>query len=237
MLEIQPDHVRTHQDRHREEYMANRWDTAGGREQTRLFAQYFLDSVRLPPAETLCDISCAKGDAIPEFHSRYPHLKLFGSDISERAISDARNTYGSIAQFEIAPAESLSGFYDIIYCSNTLEHFGNYLDIARALLAHCRFLYILTPYQELAQGKQLSAQFSGYVADHVVTFDEHSFDPILGDATSIKTWIRYMPGAWGMGRVPLWRRVSAFIRRKPQRANARQIIYELQSSKLRASSP
>jgi SAM-dependent methyltransferase len=229
MLELQPDSVREQQDRHREEYMANRWDTVGGREQTRLFAKYFLDAVRLPPAKTLLDISCAKGDAMPEFHSRYPHLKLFGSDISERAIGDARNSYGSIAQFEIAPVESLSGFYDIIYCSNTLEHFGNNLEMARTMLAHCRILYILTPYRELAHGKPLHAQFSGYVADHVCTFDKHSFDALLGDATSIKSWVRYMPGAWGTGRVPLWRRVSAFVRRKPQRINARQIIYELQS--------
>ena len=237
MIETQPDHVREEQDRLREEFMANQWDAAGGREQTRLFAKYFLDTVRLPAAETLLDISCAKGDAMPEFHARYPHLKLFGSDISERAISDARETHGGIARFETATVESLSGFYDIIYCSNTLEHFGNYHEIAREMLAHCRWLYVLTPYRELADGKPLSAKCSGYVADHVCTFDEHSFDALSGDILSIKTWVRYMPGAWGTGRVPLWRRLSAFVRRKPQRIDYRQIIYELQSRAMGESRP
>src|SRR5688572_8308010 len=102
-----------------EAYMANQSDVNSGREQTRLFAKYFLESVRLPPdAKTLLDVSCAKGDGMPEFRAHYPNLKLYGQDISELAIRDAQQSYGQIAEFHVAGFEDLQLHYDVIFCSN-----------------------------------------------------------------------------------------------------------------------
>ena len=221
----------------REDYMANRWDAAGGRQQTRLFAKYFLETVRLPEAsKTLLDVGCAKGDAIPEFHRRYPQLKLFASDISEVAIGDARSSYGHLAEIKIHGIDEVSGHYDIIYCSNTLEHFGNYLDVAADLLKHCKWLYILTPYQETSGGKPLVADGPGYVSRHVVTYRDDSFNPLIDreEALSVESKVFYAPIAWGKGPTPWWkkplRNFKAFLRRKPRpRQELRQIVYQVQS--------
>jgi hypothetical protein len=196
-----------------EDYMANKWDANSGRLQTKLFAKYFLDTVTLPPdTTTLLDVSCAKGD-----------------DISEVAIADARQAYGQIAEFEVAGFEELSRHYDVIYCSNTLEHFVNYVECARQLLKHCNWLYILVPYLELHDGKWLAPRPG---EQHVATFDEHSFDQLVktGDARHIQFWIRYTPLAWGNGPVPFWRKVTAFLRRRPSPVEYRQIFYQIQSA-------
>src|SRR5271157_5414423 len=85
-----------------ENYFLDGWERNEGRRQTRLFAQYFLDVVRLPKAaKTLLDVGCAMGDAAPEFHRRYPHLKLHGCDVSKVAIEVARKAYGEISNFTV----------------------------------------------------------------------------------------------------------------------------------------
>jgi trans-aconitate methyltransferase len=187
--------------------MTNNWDANEGRQQTRLFAKYFLETVQLPAeARTFLDVSCAKGDALPEVHARYPHLQLFAQDISEVAIEEARRSYGSIAHFEVAGFEDLARQYDIILCSNTLEHFENYLDVADRLLSHCRWLYILVPYMEMQDGKPMTRAMG---RQHVATFDEHSFDGLLtrGSASRINSWVTYTPGAWGPGPTKRWKKI------------------------------
>jgi hypothetical protein len=212
-----------------EDYMAHEWDANSGRNQTRLFAKYFLEAVELPSgAKTLLDISCAKGDAMPEFHARYPSLELYGTDISSVAIEEARRSYGEIAQFDVAGFEDLSRRYDIIFCSNTLEHFENNLEIAEQLLGFCGVLYILVPYMQMRRGQRLRPEPGMH---HVATFDERSFDPLLKrSACEIRSWIRYTPGAWGNGPITNWQRVKAWVRFRPTPVAPRQIFYEVRSA-------
>jgi trans-aconitate methyltransferase len=210
--------------------MTNNWDANDGRQQTRLFAKYFLDTVTLPrDAKTFLDVSCAKGDALPVIRARYKDLELFGQDFSEVAIEEARQSYGTLARFEVASIESVSREYDVIFCSNTLEHFENYLDIAQGLLEHCRWLYIMVPFMELRRWRRLSRE-SG--EQHVATFDEHSFQPLIerGAALRIQHWVRYTPGAWGTGPVSFFQQINAFLRLRPVPFNYRQIIYEVSSA-------
>jgi cyclopropane fatty-acyl-phospholipid synthase-like methyltransferase len=208
-----------------EAYMAEQWDANSGRQQTRLFAKYFLDAVQLPKeAKTLLDVSCAKGDGMPEFHARYPNLKLVGQDISELAIQEAQKSYGEIAEFRVAGFEDISEDYDVIFCSNTLEHFENYLEIAEGLLKFCTWLYILVPYRELRRGTQMIDQ-------HVATFDKRSFDTLLkrGAASGIRHWVRYTPGAWGSGPVT-WRQwLRALVKKRRAPIAHRQIFFEVRS--------
>jgi hypothetical protein len=213
-----------------ESYMASDWDANSGRQQTRLFAKYFLDAVTLPAdAKTLLDVSCAKGDAIPEFHARYPNLQLFGADISEVAIEEARRSFGGIAQFEVAGFDDLTRRYDVIFCSNTLEHFVNNVEVAGGLLTRCRWLHILVPYLEKRGGKRLTAVPG---EQHVCTFDAHSFDALIrgGAARRIRHWVRHTPGAWGTGPVSLWTRFKAVLRGRDVPINHRQIFYEITSA-------
>ena len=213
-----------------ESYMSSDWDANSGRQQTRLFAKYFLDTVTLPAdATTLLDISCAKGDALPEFHTSYPKLQLFGTDISEIAISEAKKAYGEIAEFTVAGFEDLNRHYDIIFCSNTFEHFENNVEIAEQVLKHCDWLYILVPYKETRDGKRLTPTPG---EQHVCSFDKSSFNALIKSkaAAGIRYWVRHTPGAWGQGPVSPWRQLKAWLRGRDVPIIHRQIFYEVRSA-------
>lgn len=221
-----------------EGYFLNEWSKNQGNEQTKLFAHYFLNTVRLPKnAKSLLDVGCAMGEALEEIHNRYPHLQLYGCDISSLAIEKARKKYGGIATFKICSLENIKGYYDMIYCSNTLEHVKNYLEVASEFLNHCQWLYILVPYKESNDEK--SPMIKPYI-QHVSTFDKHSFDPLLtqDNAVKIRKWVRHTPGAWGTGPVPFWRKLEAQLLVKSLPIEFRQIFFEITASrKLNSSKP
>lgn len=214
-----------------ENYFKIDWEINNGREQTRLFAHFFLKTVSLSKeAKSLLDVGCALGDALPEIHIKYPKMQLFGCDVSSNAIEKAREKYGNIASFEVGGFNDIKGYYDIIYCSNTLEHFENYLEIACKLLNNCKWLYILVPYMELKDGKPLSVEPNQW---HVATFDKHSFDSLLetGDAASIRYWIKFTPGAWYNGRVSVFQKLKARLLRSPVPLEYSQIFFEIIASR------
>jgi len=214
-----------------DERFQNDWETAHGCEQTRLFAWYFLRTVRLPVTEgTFLDAGCAMGDALPEVHKRYPRLELSGCDVSPVAVERAREKHGELATFLHCGFEGIEGHYDIIYCSNSLEHFADYLAISRRLLAHCDWLYVLAPYKETLPMPQVADPRD---AEHVVSFDRHSLDGLVRAraARRIRTWVRRTEGAWGWSKPSLWRRTVAQLRRGPADLDAslRQVFFEIRS--------
>lgn len=218
-------------------YFQDEWERRNGRLQTKLFARYFLETMRLPKlARTFIDVGCAMGDGLPEIHRRYKHLCLHGCDVSPRAIEQARQDYGHIATFHQWGFENIEGDFDIVYCSNTLEHFSQYLDIVRSLLTHCQWLYILVPFRERVEGRPLTLQPDQW---HVASFDDSSFDALVteGRAHRIRTWLHPCPGAWSTheGLQLRWRRAiwqaACRLRRKasPTVPKKMQIFYELEA--------
>lgn len=212
---------------------ADNWEGTDGRTQSRLFARYFLDAVPLPrSARTLLDVGCAMGDGLREIAQRRPDLKLYGCDISEHALEKARQDHGDIAEFFKAGFEDLDRPFDIIYTSNTLEHFEHNVDIARGLLKWCKWLFVQVPYKELRDGKPLTLVPG---EQHVTTFYKDSFDTLIREnsATGIHRRIFYAPGAWGTGRVPLYHKVRVWMGWGEVRfcdIEYRQIAYEIRSN-------
>lgn len=217
-----------------EAYFRDGWEKNNGRRQTRLFAQYFLDTVSLPPdAKTLLDVGCGLGDALPEFKARYPHLALSGCDVSEVAIEKARETFEEIATFQVWGFDQIESRYDVIFCSNVLEHFEDYLAIARHLLRHCRWLFVMVPYRELRSGKPLEVAEGEW---HVATFDEHTFDALReeGMVRKIDFWRHPCPVAWGPARPqPEWkqsiRRVRDLFLGRPSFREPSEIIFRFEA--------
>lgn len=214
-----------------EMYFQEGWEKNNGREQTRLFAHYFLETVRLPDGtQSLLDVGCALGDSMPEFRKRYSNLRLTGCDVSAEAIKKARSHYGAIATFEQWTFEQIQGSFDVIFCSNALEHFVNYLEIARVLLAHCKWLYIMVPYQELRGGRPLTPVPGEW---HVATFGKTSFEDLVrsGAADRINTWVVYTPGAWGP--ISWFAKLKHLLRWGKLPQDYRQLIVEVQSAEAR----
>jgi SAM-dependent methyltransferase len=172
------------------------FDLADGRKQTRFFAEAFHRHVKIPIRGefSVLDVGCALGDALPVWRLYYPRARLFGCDFSSIAILRARDDYGKIAEFFCASFEEIVGQYDVIYCSNVLEHFRDPAEIARTLLQHCSILYIMVPYRELLNGRPLAPGNDYY---HKTTFDLSSFSgfQLAGDC-SVSAKIIRAPGAW-----------------------------------------
>lgn len=205
------------------------YDRQGGSRQTRLFARYFHQhfTVSQPQPFTLLDMGCALGDALPLWHEKYPQARLAGCDVSPTAIARARQRFGHLAEFYVGGFAELNQPYDVIYCSNVLEHFEAYPDIAMHLMQHCKILYVLTPYNELKDRSPMRLQKGKF---HVTSFYKDSFDFLLekGVCTRINTKVFRAPGAWSWTfKYRLYRSfVSAFLG-KPIEQEPLQIGYEL----------
>jgi trans-aconitate methyltransferase len=231
-IEIAPENWNTVE--HWDTYHRESWQAKQGREQTRLFAEYFLDVVQIPPeVSTLLDVGCAMGDSMPEFHKRYPHLQLTGCDVTPSSIDVARRSYAKIATFEQWGFLNIPRHFDAIYCSNVLEHFEASVDIAAEMLKHCRWLYLLVPYrQHDAFGNRLTVRAG---EQHVTTFYDDSFDELKrrGLAQSIETYHHPCPGAWG-GTEAWWRvalrQTKRKLLRRPRWYPWLQIFYVIRST-------
>jgi len=132
---------------------------------------------------------------MPVFRRHFPHASLIGCDFSGTAVARASERYGDIAGFEVSRLEDIKGHYDVIYSSNTLEHFADYQHKARHMLAHCDHLSILVPYSELREGRPLHADPQ---REHQVTFREDSLDFLVteGAAARLQFKVLVCPGMW-----------------------------------------
>jgi SAM-dependent methyltransferase len=209
------------------------WEKNEGRRQTRLFAEYFHKHVNVPRNGefSVLDVGCAVGDALAVWHRRYPQAKLFGSDVSQVAIERAKREFGHIAHFEQWTFEEIQGQFDVIYCSNVMEHFENHVDIAELLLKRCEILYIMTPYAELNNGRTLDR---APLDLHVASFFDDTFDVLKErDNVRIETKVVRCPVAWGASLPAeiLWHlRYCAGMIASPSPPR-RQIIYTITRSR------
>jgi 2-polyprenyl-3-methyl-5-hydroxy-6-metoxy-1,4-benzoquinol methylase len=209
------------------------WEKRGGREQTRLFALSFHRHTKVPftDAFSVLDVGCALGDSLPVWHKLYPRAELSGCDISRTAVDRASELHGSFAKFSRASFEDIKGFYDVIFCSNVLEHFEQHVEIARELLGHCKILFVMTPYAELDNGRPLTPSAGSY---HVASFLEDTFSALEIDSqATVRTKVVRCAKAWGptLAAETIWHvkyLMGIISSPSPPR---RQIIYTITSGK------
>jgi SAM-dependent methyltransferase len=174
------------------------WEMNGGRRMTQVFAEHFTQRLQIDRTASfsLLDMGCALGDAIRHFSAVFPNATLHGVDFSKTAIERCRTDLKKVATFEVMDIEHVQGQYDIIYCSNSLEHFEDYAAKARKLLGHCQRLCILVPYREMIDGRPLHPDPNEH---HQATFYRDSFDFLVqeGLARHVSSYVFSCPGVWG----------------------------------------
>jgi len=213
------------------------WEKNKGRQQTKLFAYYFDQVITFPDQKfTLLDVGCALGQAAAFFSRRYPNASISATDISEVAISRCKRHYGELAHFFTADIENVSGFFDVIYCSNVLEHFLDFEEKTRKLTSCCKQLCIMVPYNERThEGYKLTTDLTNI--EHQYSFYEDSFDFLLeeGLVETIDSKIISCPGAWGYNRrQKITHGIDNFLRKilsKPRDHELLQIIFDIKTAK------
>jgi len=156
------------------EYWDNRfetgdWDAHGGREQTLFFAKVATDNmpewlVKQINMEylSICDMGCAEGDAVNQFSKMFFNCDVQGIDFSEQAVEKAKNNY-PLYNFSQGDLNYINDIYDVVFSSNTLEHFRKPIEILKKMLyATKKYLILLVPFNEK---ERLSEHVSSFTYD------------------------------------------------------------------------
>ena len=83
---------------------------------------------RLPHASEIVEIGCGSGMFTAHVARAFPHAALTGADISAKAIRRAEKRQGALAQWHVAPAESMpfkDESFDLIFACLTFHHWSD----------------------------------------------------------------------------------------------------------------
>lgn len=137
---------------------ATDWEVADGRAQSRYFGSvaHALMPAWLVQASRIqalhwCDWGCAMGDGTEQLAKMFPGIRFTGVDFSRVAIDQARERYRHLefqAQDWVA-GDTAGQVFDVVFSSNTLEHFHQPWDVLERVSRHARHaVAMLVPYQE-----------------------------------------------------------------------------------------
>lgn len=172
------------------------WEPMMGTVQTRVFCEL---AVALMPAWltgqirsqqlTLCDWGCALGDGT-QVLSAALGADVVGVDFSRTAVDRAAQRFAQLKFLaEDWSAAAGSSTYDIVFSSNTLEHFAQPWQMFAHLADHARrHVVLLLPYQEHER-----------IEEHEFTFDRATIplSPKPG-------WVLADARIADLGRSPVW---------------------------------
>jgi glycosyltransferase involved in cell wall biosynthesis len=139
---------------------AKDWDVCHGPAQSRFFSRvalqnlprWLLDQTRRQSL-TICDWGCAQGDGTDVWASYVAARQLTGVDFSSVAVEQARFRYPAISfvcEDWLTQSDHVGPIFDLVFSSNTLEHFHEPYEVLDILSRRAQKGLILTlPYREL----------------------------------------------------------------------------------------
>ncbi len=142
------------------------WENFLGREQTEFFInlllenlpQWLLDEVE-ENKYSICDAGCAEGDGTKILTKKFPKSDILGIDFSIEAVNKANEYYPDV-KFAQGDIMNLSQHFDIVLCSNVLEHFSKPFEIIPHLIDKTvKHLIIMVPFLEFERIKEHSYTF------------------------------------------------------------------------------
>jgi SAM-dependent methyltransferase len=152
-----------------DERFTRNWESRGGRLQSALFAAGFAaQGIRFEEeVATVLDLGCGLGDALPVLDSMFPTAKIYYSDLSQVAMSQAARRYGNFAQKWDGTSP-----VDLVYCSNVVEHVKEIDAFIRQIKdASNKFVVVQAPFEEHhVDGSRISREYP--LEEHVRTIDD-----------------------------------------------------------------
>lgn len=158
-------------------FSINDWTEKKGREQTSFFVnlaisnfpQWFINDINKEKL-SICDFGCAEGDGVKILSDYFINSKITGVDFSDDAIKCSKKNYPQ-NDFVVGAEDSLKESFDVVFSSNTFEHFENPFEKLSTLLKHTRkYLVLLLPFREFER-----------IEEHLYTFNFDSFPMKLDD--------------------------------------------------------
>ncbi len=140
-----------------ERFKTDDWDNADGSKQTTYFAElagellpeWFVKNIRKYQYQ-VCDLGCAEGNAEPTLVKLFPQSEIIGIDISSAAVKKAGEKY-KFAKYKTGDMFNRNGdeSYDVIFCSNVIEHFDNFHNTLEHICAYAKhYTIIMCPLRE-----------------------------------------------------------------------------------------
>lgn len=138
-----------------EDFFVHHWEANFGKEQTRHFMEALVNNLPGTISSWLADSSldvldwgCALGQGVEVLGGLCRSSRITGLDCSAEAIGKAQNLY---PQFEWCCSESgaIPRMFDVVVCSNCLEHFDDPFAQLALQLESTRYLsMVLVPFNE-----------------------------------------------------------------------------------------
>lgn len=160
------------------------WDSFGGPAQSRFFSQiaieylpkWFIEQIRRNKL-TFADWGCAQGDGSDVWASYIDPSQITGIDFSLPAIEKATQRYPSIRFLnENWLNESITSnekAYDIVFSSNTLEHFHKPYEVLTSILRRTKKAIVLAlPYKEI---DRIDEHFFSFLPENIPLVLKNNF--------------------------------------------------------------
>lgn len=139
---------------------AENWETCAGPTQSRFFARIAVENLPRWLIEqlkrqslTLADWGCAQGDGTDVWASYIDTEQIAGVDFSSVAIEQASQRYPAIRFINedwLTKCGNQGETFDVVFSSNTLEHFHKPYDALHAICSRAKKAIVLAlPYKEL----------------------------------------------------------------------------------------
>lgn len=150
------------------------WESNLGKEQSRFFARVALEQMPAWLRSTanhenwsVCDWGCAQGDGTDVIANAFIRERVTGIDFAESAVAKARVAYPAL-RFEAQDwieGHGRQEKFDMVFSSNTLEHFTEPFKVLVNLFQHAEHCVVLTlPYREL---DRISEHFFTFTAENI----------------------------------------------------------------------
>jgi len=160
---------------------AEDWESFRGPSQSRFFARlaienlphWLIDQLQRRPLE-LCDWGCAQGDGTDVWASYIDSERVTGIDFSSVAIEQASQRYPAIRflnQDWLTSESDPRSVFDVVFSSNTLEHFHKPYAVLKSLCSRAaKALVLALPYREFDRHRE-----------HFFTFLPANIPLVIGD--------------------------------------------------------
>ena len=141
------------------------WEELQGPAQSRFFSRlaienlpgWLIDQLQRQPL-TLCDWGCAQGDGTDVWANYVDSNQITGIDFSPIAIKQATQRYPSITFLNedwLVTKSKNNSVYDVVFSSNTLEHFHKPHNVLNVLCDRASKAVVLAlPYRELERHQE-----------------------------------------------------------------------------------